>query len=584
MIPHWFFCNFLEVFVIIETRGSFYSLSKHQYSLCRLYSGGNKINGFNFKIPVFIFVLSVIPVLAGAEQFDFKQQLFGTPSTLSVSIQSIDTTAGYVVVNGADSRQPTTPFTWNWGDGTITQGWFPSSHTYSDRTKNYIITVTSHYTGGGTGSAQTMAHFVSPQISPRMLPSDISVTIPDSSVTLTSRMPGYNPPPGLTYFDDSFFPVVPRSTVEYILTAAASMEKDFVNYNTALVNGGFQQVLLRDPSAGGMYSLWFTSPVAFAAADYSFLGSIQYSSFMHEMGHNFTLNTPGDYYYGGKIDGWANAIYSESMAQIFQHAAAYQIINNAEYFGLGDDLVFDINNSAVSSMNIVRNSYDAYVAGTSQFHSWNDPATPDDETFGTFMTVAYKFFEHAENSGQDYRIPARKMLKLLQLFDADLAAKYDRLHNNSQADAFRATLMVAAVSYAFSTDLRSEFSALNFPLDSETYDDLMFAVSPLADFDDDGSVNYDDLDILCGSWLDSGPGLLPDLNDDKTVNFLDFAELASLWWLPPADFNKDGSVNYEDLALFCNYWLDSGPGLWPDLNGDTIVDFLDFAELASVWH
>jgi hypothetical protein len=541
------------------------------------------INRLNLKIVFFVFLPAAIPVLAGAEQFDFKRQLFGAPSTLSVWIQSIDTSTGYVTVNGVDTQCPSTPFTWDWGDGTIVQGWFPSEHTYSDRTINYVITVTSHYPGGGTDSAQTMAHFVSPQIFPRILPSDIGVTIPDSSVTLISRMPGYNPPPGLTYFDDSFFPVVFRSTVEYVLTATACIEKDFVNYNTAVVNGGFQQVLLRAPSAGGMYSLWFTSPVSFAAGDYAFQGTIQYSSFMHEMGHNFTLNTPGDYYYGGKIDGSANAIFSESMAQIFQHAAAYEIINNAEYFGLGDDLVFDINNNAIASMNLVRNSYDAYVAGGSQFHSWNDPATPDDETFGTFMTIAYKFFEHAENSGHGYRIPLRRMLKLLQLFDADLAAMYDRLHNNSQADTFRATLMVTAVSYAFSTDLRSEFSALNFPLDSDTYDDLMFAVSPLADFNDDGSVDYEDLALLCNSWLNSGPAMQSDLNGDNIVDFLDFAELASLWWLPSADFNKDGSVNYEDLDLFCNYWLDSGPGLWPDLNGDNTVDFLDFAELASVW-
>jgi hypothetical protein len=111
----------------------------------------------------------------------------------------------------------------------------------------------------------------------------------------------------------------------------------------------------------------------------------------------------------------------------------------------------------------------------------------------------------------------------------------------------------------------------------------MFAVSPLADFDGNDSFNYDDLDILCAFWRDSGPGLQPDLNDDKTVNFLDFAELASLWRLPSADFNKDGSVNFVDLDLICNYWLNSGPALQPDLNHDNIVNFLDFSQLASLW-
>jgi hypothetical protein len=366
--------------------------------------------------------------------------------------------------------------------------------------------------------------------------------------------------------------------------ATAFIERDFVNYNTVLVNDCFKQVLLRDPSAGGMYSLWYTSPVAFGAADYAFQGTIQYSSFMHEMGHNFTLNTPWDYYYGGKIDGYANAIFSESMAQIFQHAAAYELINNADFFGFDDELAFDINNSAVSSMNLVRSSYDAYVAGGSQFRSWNNSSTPEDETFNTFMTVAYKFFEHAENSGQGYRMPARRMLKLLQLFDWDLASKYDRWNNNSRADTFRATLMATAISYAFSADLRGEFSALNFPLDSDIYNRLMFTVYPLADFDNSGGVDYGDLALFCNSWLNSGLCMQADLNGDNVVDFLDFVELASAWQLSPADFNKDRSVNYQDLVLFCNYWLNSSSKLQPDLNYDGTVNFLDFAQLASAWY
>jgi hypothetical protein len=184
--------------------------------LRRAYSGSNTIKGLNLKIAVFIFLLVAIPVSAGVEHFDFKRQLFGTPSTLSVWIQSINTSTGYVTVNGVDTQQPSTPFTWNWGDGTITQGWFPSAHTYSDRTKNYVITVTSHYPGGGTDSTQTAVRFVTPQINPVTFPSDISVAIPNYDITLISRMPGYYPPGSLTHFDDSFFTIVPRSTAENV--------------------------------------------------------------------------------------------------------------------------------------------------------------------------------------------------------------------------------------------------------------------------------------------------------------------------------------------------------------------------------
>ena len=465
---------------------------------------------------------------AKAEAFDFKRQLFGPPSTLSLFIESIDVNTGEVIVNGGDAQEPTIPFTWDWGDGSAPEGgWFPRAHTYTNLAENYVITVTSHYSGGGTDTAEIVARFVAPQIEPVNLPSAIEVTIPDSNVKLTSRMPGYYPPATLTHFDDSFFGIVPRTAIEYVLTVAAFIQKDLVNNDVADVGGGFKQVVLRDPGFGGMYSLWFTIPVSFGAGDYAFQGTIQYSSFMHEMGHNFTLNSPADYYFGGKIDGNANAIYSESMAQIFQHATAYEIINNAEIYGLSEDVVFDIKYSAISSIQLVRDTYEEYIDSGANFCSWNNPNTPEDETFGTFMTIAYKFFEQAENSGKGYRIPLKRMMKLLQLFNEDLKNRYDRLHNNPAADVFRSTLMIAALSYGFSMDLRPDFEALNFPIENITYNQLITSAPELADIDSDGIVSLSDLGVICGNWLDTGPHIGSDLNNDKVVNFLDIAELAS---------------------------------------------------------
>ena len=286
-------------------------------------------------------------------------------------------------------------------------------------------------------------------------------------------MPDYIPPQDLTGFDDAFFTTMPRETIEYILSCIAAIEYDFVNDNVFMYKDGFNQVMLRDPDFPGMYSLWYTIPVAFGVADYGFQGSIQYSSFFHEMGHNFTLNTPGGYYYGGKIDGNANAIFSESMAQIFQHAAAYELVNNHDEYGLGDDLSVEIGLSAKSSINIVRTAYERYIASGMPFASWNDPGTPMDETFDTFMTIAYVFFSHAETDGLEYRIPAKNMMDFLQIFDTEMEIKYDRLNNSPEADAFRATLLVTALSYGFSLDLRSEFQALNFPVSDDEFDYLV---------------------------------------------------------------------------------------------------------------
>lgn len=410
--------------------------------------------------------------------FDFKHELFDSPSTLSLSVLSIDGSTGQVVINGGDSQCPTTPFTWNWGDEAVQDGWFPSNHTYSDTSQNYLVGVTAHYSGGGSDTSETLVRFVAPQINPVALPSNVSVTIPTEAVTLSSRMPGYVPPGSLTYFSDDDFGVVPRSTIEYVLTAAASIQMDFVGGNVPLTEGKFSQVLLKDTnlSGGGMYTLWYTDPVAFGASASSVSGGIQYSSFFHEMGHNFTLNYPADFYYGGKIDGCANAIYSETVAQIFQHATAYQLINNAASYGLENDLAFELEQSAAATMKVVRNAYEDYVNDGCPFASWNDPSTPEDDTFGTFMTLAYKFFEHAENAGSGYETPAERMMVLLGLFDEDLMTSWDQHHDTEEADEFRATLMATALSYAFSEDLRQEFRDLNFPICDSTYQELMNAV------------------------------------------------------------------------------------------------------------
>jgi hypothetical protein len=54
------------------------------------------------------------------------------------------------------------------------------------------------------------------------------------------------------------------------------------------------------------------------------------------------------------------------------------------------------------------------------------------------------------------------------------------------------------------------------------------------------------------------------------------------------DLNGDGSVNFEDLMIFCEHWLNTGC-VQPygcggaDLNNDTNVDFRDFSILANNW-
>ena len=156
-------------------------------------------------------------------QFDFKLDLFGPPSTLSLTLVSINKPTGQVTVNGVDTQQPTTPFLFDWRDGTTTSGFFPQTHTYRDNTQNYIIAVTAHYPGGATDSAEILVRFAAPQVTPISLPPDITVTIPNHEIVLSSRILGYGIPGNLTYIDDTFFGIIPRTVSEYVLTVAASI-------------------------------------------------------------------------------------------------------------------------------------------------------------------------------------------------------------------------------------------------------------------------------------------------------------------------------------------------------------------------
>jgi hypothetical protein len=421
-----------------------------------------------------VHILITAFLLGSASAFDFRNELFQPPSTLSAAVESLDVGSGQVTINGGDSASPSTPFDIEWGDGTPPQsGWFPFGHIYADQARNYAATVTAHYDGDQTASVPVPVRFVAPILAPVDLPAELAVTIDSGPLSLLPRLyPGYTPP-ALSYFDESFFEIVPRWAVEYVLSVAALLQHSFANGDVLSVSSAFQQHVLRDSGFGGMYSIWYSDPVAFGAGDYAFTGQIEYSSFFHEMGHNVTLNSPAAFHYGGRIDGNANAIYSETMAQIFQHSTAYTLLNRTGEYGIEATLATEIEKSARASMELVHSAYTEYITSGYPFASWNDPSTPGDETFNTFMTLAYTFFAHAENAGQGYEEPLQRMMRLLQLFDPTMATQYAQTSNTPEADTFRSTLMVAALSYAFVTDLRTEMRLLAFPVDDGIFQDLV---------------------------------------------------------------------------------------------------------------
>lgn len=406
------------------------------------------------------------------DAFDYSPILNGTPRTLAFSVQTL-ALSGHVIINGGDLARPTVPFSIDWGDGTAGTGFFPFDHSYVTVSRNYVVSITGHYADGHDDTVSGVVRFTSPVIIPEPVDDTLRVSVLASPEPLATRL--YPPPTGLTGFADSALAPFSRSGIEYLLTRGAELQYLAANRDVVSVEGGFRQVVLADPNfSGGMYSLWFTTPVALATgmSEGIFLGQI--SSVFHEMGHNVTLNTPATFQFGGRVDGPANAIYSETLAQVFQHFTLYELIRSGGRFGLDCGVREDLAESALSSMTLLRSTYDDYVRAGSPFASWNAPGTPEDETFGTFMTLAFTFFKHQSMTGESDMIPAlQRMMHVLQQFDAEGLAAYDPSDDTPAGATYRSTLLVAAVSAGVSADLRDEFRLLNFPIDDAVFTRLL---------------------------------------------------------------------------------------------------------------
>jgi hypothetical protein len=421
------------------------------------------------------FTIAVLPGIACS--FDYKDEVLGTGnSDLFVSVQSVDPN-GAVTVGGVD-MQPLTGFTFAWGDGATTTGFFPATHTYADTARNYVVSVTANHTTGDDPTVQVRVRFVDSVLSSPPLPANMRVTIPSAVVPLFDRFTG-SKWADLSFFDDTYFAVLSRTTIEGTLSLAAKVQSDLANGDHILINNRFDQVVLLDPSVNYGYSLFLTNPIAIALSSGFLRGSIDWLSLCHEMGHNVTLNFPASFPYGAKNLGAANAIYAETLAQVFSFATIYELVNNNAAYGIPDDLGLEIGMRGKNGVKLLKSMYDEYVASGMPFSSWNDSATSADDTAKTFLTLAYKFVQHAEAEGMGYKAPVQRMMRLLGTFDSSALHAYDPGNNSTAGAMFRSTLLVSAISYAFQKDLRAEFLALKFPIDDQAYASLIAAAEAL---------------------------------------------------------------------------------------------------------
>jgi hypothetical protein len=418
-----------------------------------------------------------LPASAQDEEWNLKRYVTGTPSTLYFSVDEVKPATGAVHFSGHNDARPSEPYTIDWGDGSTdtltasgTSG-FGAEHTYQDATRNYTVALTAHYSDQTADTAEAAVFFVAPEVSPVSLPASLAVTIPRTPVALTSRYAWIPSPPSYKAFDDGFFTIVPRTTAEYVLTAAAAVEEDFTNVNHDLVDGAFQQVILLDPAGHGARALFFTEPLGVASADYELEGAFRWSVLIHELAHNFQLNAAAGFSFGSKVDGHAGYLPWESVARIFQCAAGYELINNRERYGIGEDLAGAIGQNTIEMAKSYRTYYEDYLANGKPFTSWSE-SNSSTNMMRTICTLSTRFCIHAEEQGQGYRRPVKRMMRLIETFDQEALDKFDVDHDSASGATFRSTFLVAALSFAFDEDLRQEFRGLNFPISDADYQAL----------------------------------------------------------------------------------------------------------------
>ena len=70
---------------------------------------------------------------------------------------------------------------------------------------------------------------------------------------------------------------------------------------------------------------------------------------------------------------------------------------------------------------------------------------------------------------------------------------------------------------------------------------------------------------------------------DSGIAYLDNFEMAKaglLGWPPVTDIDGNGFIEIDDLALICDNWLNPGIG---DINKDGFINFIDLADFNPAW-
>ncbi len=140
------------------------------------------------------------------------------------------------------------------------------------------------------------------------------------------------------------------------------------------------------------------------------------------------------------------------------------------------------------------------------------------------------------------------------------------------------------------TDLDKDYGTLNIFLQTQPFSGWIKSIMYGPDITEDGKVDTADLIQFQKEWLEQNTtyNYRSDLNRDGSVNGADFSLLAASWSeiASPGDITGNGHVDFEDLTILMGQWLDT-PGqpsadIAPEKR-DNLVNLLDFAELTRHW-
>ena len=114
---------------------------------------------------------------------------------------------------------------------------------------------------------------------------------------------------------------------------------------------------------------------------------------------------------------------------------------------------------------------------------------------------------------------------------------------------------------------------------------------PNPNLNNNSTVDFSDFAILAGNWQKAGAGLAGDFDDNNTVDINDLtvfcwywlAEYSEYQQCQGADLDKDGIIAFEDLAIFAQNWLSIGTGLTGDFDDSNLVDYGDLSVMANCW-